>query len=317
MTQPGVTKVRGVDLAVHDLEQSTRFYCDSWGLQEASREGNTVYLRATGREHHVLALHEARQAAFLGSRLAVAGKASVDAMHARAKAFGADVIDSPHDLPAVAGGGYGFSFRTPDGIPQMICADVAQHATTIDDHTRPQKFSHVVLRAANYPQLESFFRDLLGFKHSDTTDGITFLRCSPDHHSVALAKAEGPGMHHMAFEVPDLDGVLYASGRVRSKGCNLEWGVGRHSGPGNNIFSFFVEPNGFAAELTTEMEQIDDATYPKRSAQWWRENRPNGGPDAWGLSTQRSERLHAARTGKLVAELNKRCEEVISEQLAR
>ena len=317
MSEPNVSAVRGVDLAVQDLDQSTQFYCEAWGLLEVARDAGTVYLRATGAEHHVLALHEAPQAAFLGSRLAVADKGAVDALHARARAFGADVIDAPHSLSAAAGGGYGFSFRTPDGLRQSISADVARHAQVIEDRTRPQKFSHVVLRAANHPELEGFFRDLLGFKHSDTTDGITFLRCSPDHHSVALAKAAGPGLHHMAFELPNLDGVMYASGRLRSKGFDVEWGIGRHSGPGNNVFSFFVEPNGFAAEMTTEMEQIDDATYPKRSAQWWRENRPNGSPDAWGLATQRSERLHAARTGRLVAELNKRCEEVISERLAQ
>ena len=133
---------------------------------------------------------------------------------------------------------------------------------------------------------------------------------------MALAKAEGPGLHHMAFELPNLDGIMYAAGRLRHNGTNVEWGIGRHSGPGNNVYSFFIEPNGFAAELTTDMDQIDDATYPKRSAQWWKENRPNGSPDAWGLATQRSDRLHAARTGKLVAEMNKRCEEVISERLA-
>ena len=88
MSEPNVSAVRGVDLAVHDLEQSTQFYCEAWGLQEVARDAGTVYLRATGAEHHVLALHEAPQAAFLGSRLAVADKGAVDALHARARAFG-------------------------------------------------------------------------------------------------------------------------------------------------------------------------------------------------------------------------------------
>ncbi len=35
--------------------------------------------------------------------------------------------------------------------------------------------------------------------------------------------------------------------------------VGRH-GPGNNVFSYFIEPNGFVAEYTTELDQIDEAT---------------------------------------------------------
>ena len=48
------------------------------------------------------------------------------------------------------------------------------------------------------------------------------------------------------------------------------WGVGRH-GPGNNVFSYFVEPNGFVTEYTTEVEQVDD-TYVAHDAQWWTEH---------------------------------------------
>ena len=310
-----VNVVRGIDLAVRDLAASVDFYQKAWGLEEASREGSTVYLRATGPEHHVLALHEAPKTAFLGSRLGAPDKAAVDALYNRAKGFGVTVTSMPGVLPAAAGGGYGYSFRTPDGIEQSVSCDVAAHADVIDDNKRPQKFSHVVLRAANYPELRSFYCDLLGFKLSDETDGINFLRCSPDHHSVALAKAEGPGLHHMAFEMKDLDSLLYAVGRLRHSGCNLEWGIGRHSGPGNNVFSFFVEPNGFAAELTTEMDQIDDATYPVRTKEWWRENRPYNGPCAWGVATKRSDLLHLARSGTLLAERNA-CDTVISQALA-
>ena len=40
MGDPIVTAVRGVDLNVRNLDESIRFYCDSWGLQEAGRDGN-------------------------------------------------------------------------------------------------------------------------------------------------------------------------------------------------------------------------------------------------------------------------------------
>ena len=306
----GVEGIRGIALKVRDLDESVAFYETCWGLEEVARFQGTSYLRATGGEHHVLALHQSPQTGLLAINLAALDKATVDGLHRRAIGFGADVIDDPDVLDPLAGGGYGFSFRAPDGIIQQVSCGVATHEK-IDDRKRPQKFSHVVLRAQNYPQLRSFYCDLLKFKLSDATDGIDFLRCSRDHHSVALARAEGPGLHHMAFEMRDLDSLMYASGHMRRKGYDLEWGVGRHSGPGNNIFSFFIEPNGFATEYTAEMEQVDDATYPQRSAEWWRENRPGGGPDAWGLATQRSERLVRARLGKLAAELDG-CDAAIS-----
>lgn len=310
------TGVRGVDLAVRDLDGSATFFRDVWGLEKVGREAGVVYLRATGAEHHALALHEAPKSGFIGTRLATTDKASVDALHAAAIGYGATVVSAPAELPRAAGGGYGFSFRAPDGFLLTVSSDVTRHENAIPDRTRPNKFSHVVLRSANFPKQREFFVDLLGFRLSDETDGIDFLRCSPDHHSVALAKAQGPGLHHMAFELPNLDSLMYACGRVQSKGYDLEWGIGRHSGPGNNVFSFFVEPNGFACEYTTDMEQIDEATYPSRDAKWWRENRPDGGPCAWRMARKRSEKLLLARTGKLLDQLNESCTETISRALA-
>jgi len=217
-------------------------------------------------------------------------------------------------LPAVAGGGYGFSVRTPDGIRQTISSDVARHTRTIVDHRRPRKFSHVVFRSANYPVLETFLCDILGFKLSDRTDGIDFFRCSRDHHSVALGKIAGPGLHHMAFELPDLDGLMGAAGHMKMNGYPIEWGIGRHAGPGHNVYSFFVDPNGIATEYTTEMDQVDDATYPHRTAEDWR-NMPVQ-PCVWGLGIERSEKLLRARTGKIIAELNRSCTDAISQKLA-
>jgi catechol 2,3-dioxygenase len=309
-----VNDIRGIDLAVRDLAASTDFYVKVWGLEEVARDADTVYLRATGREHHALALHRGPRVALLGANFAAPNKAAVDALHARAIAFGADVLDAPHALPAVAGGGYGFAFRTPDGLRQTVSADVECHAEEIDDHRRPNRFSHVVLRAANHPELERFFCDLLGFKVSDKTDGIDFLRCSRDHHSVALGRIAGPGLHHMAFELPDFDGLMSAAGRLKLSGYPVEWGIGRHAGPGRNIFSFFVDPNGFATEYTTEMEQVDDATYPHRTAEEWR--RMPIKPCSWGMAMTRTETLLRARTGKIVDELNETCTEVISRRLA-
>jgi catechol 2,3-dioxygenase-like lactoylglutathione lyase family enzyme len=314
MADARVNGIRGIDLAVRNLAASVDFYEEMWGLRQVSGSDDAVYLRATGREHHVLALHEGPKIELLGANFAAPDKVAVDALHAKALGFGADVMDAPHQLPAIAGGGYGFSFRTPDGIRQTISADIARHAEEIVDRWRPNKFSHVVFRAKNYPELERFFCDLLGFKVSDKTGGIDFLRCSRDHHSVAFGRIAGPGLHHMAFELPDFDGLMGATGRLVRNGYPIEWGVGRHAGPGRNIFSLFVDPNGFAAEYTTEMEQVDDETYPRRTAEDWKKMPIQ--PCSWGLAMTRTEKLLRARSGQITDALNETCTEAISRKLA-
>ena len=57
MSRFPVADIRSVDLGTPDLARSEQFYTTAWGLEVAARQGSSVYLRATGRDHHVLALH--------------------------------------------------------------------------------------------------------------------------------------------------------------------------------------------------------------------------------------------------------------------
>ena len=57
MSEFPVIAIRSVDIGVPDIARAEAFYTETWGLAVAAREGRAVYLRATGRDHHVLALH--------------------------------------------------------------------------------------------------------------------------------------------------------------------------------------------------------------------------------------------------------------------
>jgi catechol 2,3-dioxygenase-like lactoylglutathione lyase family enzyme len=313
MTQTTVTGLRSVELAVHDLKQSTEFYRRVWGLDPVASQGDTVHLRGTGREHHAVTLRERPKAALLGVHFEARDRAAVDALHAQAKAFGADVQSAPGPLEADAGGGYGFRLRTPEGHPLSISADIARHADAATDLSRPTKLSHVVLNSAEVEKQTAFFLDVLGFKWSDSTKMMDFVRCCSDHHSVAFTRSNGPSLNHMAYEMPSIDALMRGAGRLKQSGYEIAWGVGRH-GPGNNVFSYFVEPNGFVTEYTTEVEQVDN-TYTPHDAKWW-ENL-NVWPDRWNMTGPPSTSARHAMSGKLVEETNERCEQVMARALGR
>jgi catechol 2,3-dioxygenase len=315
MINARVTGVRSIEFGVRDLRASADFYTRVWGLEEVASEGDAVFLRGTGAEHHLLTLRERPKTSLLGVNFAAADRSAVDSLHARAKAFGADIQGEPGMLEAVAGGGYGFRFTTPDGLPMRISADVAAHPNIVADRARPTKISHVVLNSAATEGQVAFFIDILGFKYSDSTHLMEFLRCSSDHHSVAIFRNNGPSLNHVAYEVPNIDGLMRGSGRMKQNGFNIEWGVGRH-GPGNNVFSYFIEPNGFVTEYTTEVEQIDEATYIPQNAAFW-DMLPNK-PDRWGLAGAPSNRMQTAMSGALYsaeAAIGERCEDVIGRKL--
>ncbi len=303
------TGLRSVDFAVRDLEQSKAFYQDVWGLREVCRENGSIYMRATGRDHHVLGLHEAPRSALRSVNLAAPDRAGVDALHGKASSTGADIVDAPHALPAVTGGGYGFSLRSPEGQMITISADVAEHDEAAADSSQPKRLSHVVLNAARYDEQLAFFRDVLGFRLSDTTDIMDFLRCCTDHHSVALARAQGASLNHLAYELPDVEGLLKGAGRLRHNGFEIGWGIGRH-GPGDNVFSYFIEPSGFVTEYTTGMEQVDNEAYDWHGPAYWETACLR--PCRWGLAGRPTPEMSRAMGGELVEERNQRCEQIIA-----
>jgi catechol-2,3-dioxygenase len=269
MRTPRVTGLRGVEVAVYDLEESAKYYRQAWALEEVSREGNKMHLRATGPEHHVLTLYERQKAGLVCVNFAADDKPSVDALHAKALATGAIVVSSPHDLQSFEGGGYGFEVNTPDGHLICVSSNLDVHAVTRQDISRPWRMNHVVLNSANAQKEMSFYIDTLGFKHSDTTDIMSFIRCSLNHHSIAIARHSGPSFNHMAYEMHNFEGLMRGTGRVKLSGYEVGWSVGRHAGPGQNIFAYFVDPNGFSTEYTTEVDQADDS-YQEHFADFWR-----------------------------------------------
>jgi catechol 2,3-dioxygenase len=310
-----VNDLRSISLNVRDLAASADFYGRVWGLEKVSQDAGSIYFRTTGANHHSLSIHEAPLASLNCVTFAAPDKATVLALHAKALSMGVEVVEAPAELAQVAGGGFGFSLRSPEGHVFRISADVAAHSSAIEDRTRPNRLSHVVINSVDRVQHEAFFSDSLGFRLSDTTDHLTFLRCAKDHHSIALAKAKGSCIHHIAYELPDLDSLLFGAGRVRELGVDMEYGVGRH-GPGNNVYSFFIEPNGFASEYTTGMDQIEDeASYVAHDQKWW-DSQGLRRPDRWGMVGPRSERLLLATSGKLVNDWNESCTDAISRKMA-
>ncbi|MEA2945001.1 MAG: hypothetical protein QOI40_331, partial [Alphaproteobacteria bacterium] len=198
MTNGRVTGVRSIELGVRDLHRSAEFYTKVWALEEVSSEGDGMHFRATGGDHHVLTIRERKKSSLLGVHFSAVDRVAVDQLCAKAKGYGVEVADEPAPLSGSAGGGYGFRFLTPDGLPMSISSDIVQHPNVVLDRSRPTKISHVVLNSARTEDQVPFFVDVLGFKLSDSSHMMEFLRCSADHHSIAIFRNYGPSLHHVA-----------------------------------------------------------------------------------------------------------------------
>ncbi len=257
-----VTDIRYVGYGVTDLEAEREFYRDVWKLEEVPSSDGMVYFAARGsNEHHVVRLREASDQRIDVIALAASSRADVDALAAKVRDAGAELISEPAAIEGV-GAGYGFRFFSPDGLPFEISCDVETREKKSLKRWDgvPEKISHVVLHSPNHHAMVKFFTDVLGFKVSDWLgDFMCFLRCNEWHHRLAVLPGP-PCLNHVAYDMPTVDDMMRGVSRLKKAGHDIQWGPGRHTA-GNNTFSYFVSPNGFVVEYTSELEQVDDETW--------------------------------------------------------
>jgi len=290
MTPLLVSGLRSVEIGVPDVAAAEKFYTDVWLLTVAARTASTVYLRGTGAAHHLLSLTQTERPELLAVTLHSPSRKEVDALAQSVPAHGGRVLRAPGAIDE-PGGGYGVTFMDPQGrILRAVCED-ARHAGAAIVRDRPERLAHVVMNSHDTPAAQAFYENALGFKLADRTRIMAFMRCSSDHHSIALADADNDCLNHIAFMMPDLDSVMRGGGRLKEAGYAIEWGPGRH-GPGNNLFNYFLGPFGFAIEYTAEVQLVDDSYRAGGPEDWkW----PPGRIDHWGIGTGPSADLKAAQ----------------------
>lgn len=274
-----VTEIRHVGYGVPDVEAERAFYRDKWGLREVAERDGMIYFAAEGHdEPYVVRLRPSEVKRIDVIALAADSRADVDALFDKVKGSGARIVFEPRDLDQL-GGGYGFRFFNADGLPFEISSDVERGSAREMQRWEgiPQRISHIVLHSPDHKAAVQFFIDVLGFKLSDWLgEFMAFLRCNEWHHRVAFLPGP-PCLNHVAYDMLGVDDMMRGVSRLRQQDVEIRWGPGRHTA-GNNTFSYFVTPNGFAVEYTSELERVDDAT--------WQPTVYKPGPqimDQWGI----------------------------------
>jgi catechol 2,3-dioxygenase-like lactoylglutathione lyase family enzyme len=291
MTPPWTEALRSVALNLPDLAKAEAFYTDVWKLSVAARGDNVVYLRGTGADHHLLALHAGGPAAQIRHlTFRARSNAALGEIEKASIAAGGSIAVPlcPLDDPA---GGIGLMLRDPDGrLIQLVHGD-QRHSDVLEQKDHPMRLAHVVLNAHDLPASQRFFEQALGFRLVDRTRIMAFLNCNRDHHSLALGDADNDALNHIAFVMPEVDSVMRGGGRMKDAGHSIEWGPGRH-GPGNNAFNYFIDPFGVVIEYTADVQQIDESYRIGTPDDWkW----PAGRVDHWGISAPPSARLKEAQ----------------------
>jgi catechol 2,3-dioxygenase-like lactoylglutathione lyase family enzyme len=266
-------RLRSVELELPDLGQAAEFLERAWGLVPAGSAGGTRFFRGTGDHPYILSLAQAMAPAV--SAITFSGPEAEIARQ-----------DRSFDVP---GGGKGFEISGPEGQTYRFIIE-KEVAKRIEDRDKPIQLTHAVINSTDVEACERFAVEKLGFKVSDRTAHMRFVRCNRKHHALAYAKSGLASLNHIAFEMKDVDAVMRGIGRLRDAGYDVVWGPGRH-GPGNNVFGYFIAPWGGIVEYTAEVSEVGD-DYKVGSPEDWKW--PPGRIDHWGVSKKDTARTSAA-----------------------
>lgn len=279
-------RLRAVELEVTGAAEAAAFLESHWGLPPAGTQGAVRYFRGTGEHPYILSVAQADTPA-VGAVTFAGTPAEIDEIRSRAAAAGVRVEQvATFDTP---GGGSGLVVHGPESQAYRFVTESAP-LPTVDDRDKPVQITHAVMNSADVAACECFVEGVLGFRVSDRTRAMTFVRCNRKHHALAFAHSDGGSLNHVAFEMPDLESVMRGIGRMRDAGVPCVWGPGRH-GPGNNVFGYFIAPFGGIIEYTAEVSEVGDDYRVGAPEDWkW----PPGRIDHWGVSTKDAAKTAAA-----------------------
>ena len=257
--RPGALGVHSVSrfvFSVPDLDEAQRFYA-AFGL-DVRRNGDRLDLHTFGSPHcwgSIFADGKPKRLQYLCFGIFAEDEAAFARRLASAEAC------APHALSD----GKGYWIRDPDGTPLQIVVGpkmspseksrpVAPSAVApgrgaapsrkTASPVRPRYLSHLLLYATDVDRQVEFYTRVLGLRLSDTSRGIVaFLHGAhaSDHHLIAFAKANAPGLHHTSWDVGSVHEVGLGAEQMRDRGYRDGWGVGRHV-LGSNYFHYVRDP---------------------------------------------------------------------------
>jgi catechol 2,3-dioxygenase-like lactoylglutathione lyase family enzyme len=252
----GVHSLDSFNLAVPDLKVAKAFY-EEFGLELQAR-GNRFDVHTSGHGHRWGTISEGPRKQLSHLSFGVFDD-DFSRFKERLVDFGISEIDSPKGFES-----NGVWFRNPDGLPLEL--RVAEKSSPNEKtafamtspppgvqgapsrsqapRIRPRRLAHILIFTADGPASISFYERVLGLRLSDRSgDGIAFMHGihGSDHHLIALAKAKGPGLHHLSWDVGSVNDIGLGAMHMADKGFSAGWGLGRHV-LGSNYFHYVRDP---------------------------------------------------------------------------
>jgi catechol 2,3-dioxygenase len=267
-----ISQLAHVELLTPTLDESTRFFTEVMGLDEESRDGESVYLRCWGDAFtHTVQLTEAPEPGLGHIGWRAEGPEALERAVSRLEQAGVGEGWSEGQY----GHGPAYRYRGPGGHVQELFWDVDRYQAAGDKRsafparpqrhsprgTSPRQLDHITVNTTNPFGDSEWYRDTLGFRFMEYTaldenpDLIVFSMVTTNEKSHDLGLivdfTDVPGrLNHLAFWVDSVEDVLRAADVLMEAGTHIEFGPGRH-GMGEQTYLYFREPGGIRLEINS------------------------------------------------------------------
>lgn len=281
-----IRSLNHVGMTVPDLEVGRTFY-EAFGLQSHA-SGDDLVFRCPGRNQDQIRLIQGNP-----KRLSYVAFGTDDAglkqIINNLEAMGIALKPAPFDIQSP---GIWFQDPSQDWVHVSVeaAAPVAQRylpevntsgryrrvneraCTPASQNKRatPLRLGHLIKFTPDVDQSIAFYTQALGMKVSDRAgDVLAFLRCGSggDHHVLGLAKSSHSGLHHLSFEVMDIDEIEMGAQHLIRLGYASAFGLGRHVA-GSNYFHYIRDPWNSLVEYFWDIDVIsqDDSEWQPLNA---------------------------------------------------
>jgi 2,3-dihydroxybiphenyl 1,2-dioxygenase len=250
----GIRKLGYVGLDVSDIEAWTGLLGRTLGIGVTPAESGTQEIRLAELDEfkYRLALYPSARDTPRHLGWIVDTPRELDRLTHRLDDAGHTVRDGSEQEAELRGATHLRWFTDPVGYRVELAVGEAKARTGVarpDGKPGTTGLGHFVLAGPRLAELRELYESVLEFRLTDyRAPGLYFLRCNATHHSIALAEAETPSIHHLEFEHGSLDDVGRAYDRAKANGAPISIGLGRHMN--DKAISFYVRnPSGFHLEI--------------------------------------------------------------------
>jgi catechol 2,3-dioxygenase-like lactoylglutathione lyase family enzyme len=271
--RPGELGVHSLDrfnFMVPDLKQAEQFYGE-FGL-DLKEENGALALYTHGHPHKWGSVSEGQRKALQFISFGCFGE-DMPAFRKRLEDMRVERLDPPKGFES-----NGLWFRDPNGV--LLEIRVAEKSSPnakseVDVYggeagrqnapnrskaprVKPRRLAHILIFARDIPGTIAFYRDVLGMRLSDRSgDMICFMHGihGSDHHMIAFVKSEGPGLHHLSWDVASINDIGLGASHMAEKGFEKGWGLGRHV-LGSNFFHYIRDPWGSYSEYSSDIDYV-------------------------------------------------------------